>query len=151
MQATNVATLSPSPTKKSTPNENEQIVRTKQVFDRLFPNVPSNVDYDAWLTNLSKHIEILVEQKQQNVDDQPQNKHKNNNSNSSVSNNHHNNDVDNKITGNGNHLNDENANGAKTSTEELILQNAKLKTTVDEYKSIVAETVSRCACVHEAV
>lgn len=64
-----------------------------------------------------------------------------------MSNNHHsdgeNVDVDDdnnsdNVTNNGTHLND---NGAKNSAEELILQNAKLKSTVDKYKSIVAETV----------
>lgn len=43
------------------------------------------------------------------------------------------------INGNGTATDDD---GAKQITEDLILQNAKLKSTVDEYKTIVAETVS---------
>lgn len=110
------------------------------MFERLFPNVSSNVDFDSWLTNLSSHIEQLQQQtNQQNCLKQKT---------TIESNNHQNGDDEDheseeNITGNGTHHHTQD-NGVKISpsTEELVLQNAQLKTTVDEYRSIVAETVN---------
>lgn len=105
--------------------------QTKQVLERLFPNIPSetdeNLSYDVWLSNLSKHIELEQNQKQRESTQ--------NNGKQSHSISHQ----------NGNHSNDNGAAGASsnsTETEELVLQNAKLKSTVDEYKTIITETVS---------
>lgn len=147
-QASNSASqVSTSPSKR-TAADTDLIVRTKQVFERLFPNVPSNTDYDAWLTNLSKHIEQLNQQQSQSNHELLQN----NNSKPKVANSVVSTNGDETATtatpaaaSNGNHLND---NGASATTqqnpnEELVLQNAKLKTTVDEYKTIIAETVRK--------
>lgn len=140
--------MSTSPTKRTAATaadtNNDLIVRTKQVFERLFPNVPTNtdnsIDYDVWLTNLSKHIEELNQQPQETNHQSLQN----NNSKSKVANSVFSTNGDEAAASNGNHSND---NGATATTqqnpnEELVLQNAKLKTTVDEYKTIIAETVN---------
>lgn len=110
------------------------------MLERLFPNVPStNVDYDTWLTDLSSHIEA---QQQQQINQQNSVK-----SQKSTSNNHQNGDddedSDDNVTGNGTHHHSTHGNGTKITAnlEELILQNAQLKSTVDEYKTIVADTV----------
>ena len=110
-------------------------MRTKQVFERLFPNVPSNnVDYDAWLANVSSHIEQLQQQQQQQ---QSQSNHLKKRA-AVASNNHQNggddedSDSEENVTGNGTHHHAQD-NGKLSASEELILQNAHLK-------SIVAET-----------
>lgn len=144
MQTTNTSL---SPTKHSTStqsnnnSENEEILRTKQVLERLFPNVPSDVDYNSWLTNLSSHIE------QQQKHQQQSNQQNCLKQKSTIESNNHQNgeddsDSEENITGNGTHHHKQD-NGVKVSpsTEELVLQNAQLKSTVDEYKSIVADTV----------
>lgn len=140
--------MTTSPSKRPVADiNNDLIVRTKQVFERLYPNVPSNTDYDAWLTNLSKHIEQLNQQQlQQQQQTQNHQSVQNNNSKPKVAVVSTNGDEAASVTpaSNGNHLND---NGAAATTpqnpnEELVLQNAKLKTTVDEYKTIIAETVN---------
>lgn len=151
--AVSITTAAPVPSSNdssssSTSNSNEHILRTKQVLERLFPNVPStSVDYDEWLTNLASHIEETQQKKQQNCvqTQKPATASSNNHQNGGDDE-----DVDDdegeapgvdNITGNGTH---HQGNGTKSTanTEELILQNAQLKSTVDEYKSIVAETVS---------
>lgn len=129
-----------------------QIVHTRDLFEHLFPNIPSindkNLDYDVWLSKLEAHLEQYLSQKEQlNSNKLTSNRtvangnHQydatDNNSNSAVNRGDSDDEVD-----------DDDKNNAQqhsiaARTEELILQNAKLKTTVDEYKSIVAETVSR--------
>lgn len=140
MQTTS-ASLSPSKTQSPAPTNNniedEHILRTKQVFERLFPNVPSsNVDYDTWLTSLSSHIE---QQQQQHQQQQQQQTKQNHVKKSTVTSNNHQNgeeegsdSEDANITGNGTHHHPKD-NGKLSPSEELILQNAHLK-------SIVAET-----------
>lgn len=153
MQTTNTS-LSPSKiptTPANNSSEQEEFVRTKQVFERLFPDIPSkNVEYDAWLNSLSSHIEHLQQQEQQHTTNQ---QHSIKRKSTIDANNHQNgadddadddNSSDENITGNGTHHYGQD-NGLKLSPstgEELVLQNAQLKSTVDEYKLIVAETVS---------
>lgn len=158
LQTTNTS-LSPSkipPTPSTNSSEQKEFIRTKQVFERLFPDIPSkNVEYDAWLDSLSTHIEHLQQQEQQHITNQPHsNKRKTTTTTTTNIANHQNgadndgddddNSSDENITGNGTHHYNQD-NGLKLSpstSEELVLQNAQLKSTVDEYKLIVAETVS---------
>lgn len=117
----------PSPAKK-TSQDGDFLNRTKQMLERLFPNIPSKADDndDIWLTNVTKHIEQHIQQ--QNNEILSQNKQL---KQQSIENNSHQ---------NGNHCSD-NGTTISSSDEELLLQNAKLKTTVDEYKTIISETV----------
>lgn len=99
--------------------------RTRQIFERLFPDAPSGpTSYNLWIDHIASYIE---QYNAKNKQQQHTVKNANNNSN-----------VNNSDT---NHVNN-NSNNDVASTEELILQNAKLQTTVDEYKTIVAETVN---------
>lgn len=143
LQTTNTS-LSPSKVPSSTPSnsgEAEEFTRTKQVFERLFPDIPSDVEYDAWLNSLSSHIENL---QQQNTQTHQQNSIKR--KTTTITNHQNGDDEDSSseepITGNGTHHYKDNGVKLSPSTEELVLQNAQLKSTVDEYKLIVAETVS---------
>lgn len=142
------STLSPSKLSTSTiatstsndDNEHEYVLRTKEVFERLFPSVASNVDYDTWLQNLSSQIEQL-QQQSQNCLKQKSNattNHQQQNGDEDIESNE-------PVTGNGteNHYGQDNGVKLSPSTEELLLQNAQLKTTVDEYKTIVADTVRK--------
>lgn len=105
------------------------------------------MEYDVWLSSLEKHLEQYLSQKEQH-----QQQLNSKLSNSKVSNGNYQPDVtdnnSNNTASNGdndddaNDVDDNAQNSIAAATEELILQNAKLKTTVDEYKSIVAETVS---------
>lgn len=151
-QTTNTS-LSPSKNPSSTPSnssEVEEFTRTKQVFERLFPDIPSDVEYDAWLNSLSSHIEHL-QQQQQNIETNQQTSNKRKTTTIS---NHQNGDDDDSsssteetITGNGTHHYKDNGVKLSSCSEELVLQNAQLKSTVDEYKLIVAETVSFCGVI----
>lgn len=139
-------------------NENEHILRTKQVLERLFPNVPStDVDYETWLENLSTYIEQQHQQQQENHV-------KVNNSNPTASNttnnNHqHNGDgnsssTDENITGNGNHhpagdSQDDDDSGKLSQSEELMIQNAKLKSIVAETSEILI-SLEKKACLQDA-
>ncbi|KAJ6635149.1 hypothetical protein Bhyg_13732, partial [Pseudolycoriella hygida] len=104
--------------------EDEQI-RTKQILERLFPDCPEGpTDYHQWMDHIATYIE------QQNV---AHLKQQNNNSANSSS----------EIISTNNHVNNSDTHSDSTltaATEDLILQNAKLQATVDEYKTIVAET-----------
>lgn len=148
---TNASNLSPSKTPAPTPsnisNQVEDISRTKQVFERLFPDIPSGVEYDTWLNTVSSHIENL-QQQQLTTQANQQNSTKRKAAATIDANNHQNGDDEDSsseenITGNGtHHYKQDNGVKLSPSTEELVLQNAQLKTTVDEYKLIVADTVS---------
>lgn len=104
------------------------------------------MEYDAWLNSVSSHIENLQQQQQLTTQANQQNSTKRK---SAATNNHQNGDDEDSsseenITGNGtHHYKQDNGVKLSPSTEELVLQNAQLKTTVDEYKLIVADTVSR--------
>lgn len=158
---TATAPLAPPP---NSDNENEHILRTKQVLERLFPNVPStDVDYETWLENLSTYIEQQHQQQQQQ-----ENHVKLNSSNPTAStttttttnNNHqHNGDgnssnSDENITGNGNHhpagdSQDDEESGKLSQSEELKIQNAKLKSIVAETSEILI-SLEKKACLQDA-
>lgn len=116
------------------------------MFERLFPNVPSNnVDYESWLTSLSSHIEQLQQQ-------QTQSNHLKKRS-VAASNNHQNGDeeeIDSEenITGNGTHHHEQD-NGKLSASEELILQNAHLKSIVAETSEILT-SLEKKACMQDA-
>lgn len=141
------ASLSPSKAPSSVPSNSsdaEEFIRTKQVFERLFPDIPSDVEYDAWLNSLSSHIEQLQQQQQQSTQT---NSIKRKTTTTTNITNHQNGDEEDSsseetITGNGTHHYKDNGVKLSPSTEELVFQNAQLKSTVDEYKLIVADTVS---------
>lgn len=152
---TATAALAPPPTSD---NENEHILRTKQVLERLFPNVPStDVDYETWLENLSTYIEQQHQQQQQ------ENHVKVNNSNPTASatanNNHqHNGDgnsssTDENVTGNGTHHpagdGQDDDSGKPSQSEELMIQNAKLKSIVAETSEILI-SLEKKACLQDA-
>lgn len=117
------------------------------MFERLFPNVPSNnIDYNTWLTNLSSHIE---QQQQQ----QKQSKQNHVKKSAVTSNNHQNGDdeesgSEENITGNGTHHHPKD-NGKLSPSEELILQNAHLKSIVAETSEILT-SLEKKACLQDA-
>lgn len=121
--------------------EQQCVSRTKEVFERLFPSVASNVDYDIWLQNLCSQIEQLQQQSQQNCLKQKTNATNHQQQQQNGDDDEDSADDGEGVNGTHNHGQD---NGIKLtpSTEELILQNAQLKSTVDSYKNIVADTVS---------
>lgn len=151
-------------------NEKEHILRTKQVLERLFPNVPSTgIDYETWLENLSSYIEQQHLQQQENHSTS-------NNSNPTATtntaaavaaaNNHqHNGDgnsttTDENITGNGTHHpvpdagqrnddDDDDDSGKLSQSEELMIQNAKLKSIVAETSEILI-SLEKKACLQDA-
>lgn len=144
-QTTN-ASLSPSKLTSSAASNNnvepEYVLRTKLVFERLFPNVPSNVDYDSWLQNVSSHIEKLQQQEKQN--------HSAKKRSAVASTNHQNGEEDDSnsednVTGNGTHT----VNGQLSPSEELILQNAHLKSIVAETSEILT-SLEKKACLQES-
>lgn len=143
------STISTSTTNDTSSDEQHEqyVTRTKEVFERLFPAISSNVDYDSWLTNLSSQIEQLQQQQQQ------QQNHQTNKKPTNQQNGDDDSDSDENVTGNGTHSHHHGQdNGIKISpsTEELILQNAQLKSTVDEYKTIVSDTVSSIESFHQS-
>lgn len=132
------------------------------MLERLFPNVPStDVDYETWLENLSTYIEQQHQQQQQQ--EQEENHVKLNSSNptaSTTNNNHqHNGDgnssnSDENITGNGNHhpagdSQDDEESGKLSQSEELMIQNAKLKSIVAETSEILI-SLEKKACLQDA-
>ncbi|XP_055315743.1 ribosome-binding protein 1 isoform X2 [Sitodiplosis mosellana] len=146
------ASLSPSKITAPAPSNNnvelEHISRTKQVFERLFPNVPSsNVDYDAWLANVSSHIEQLQQQQQQSQQNHLKKR-------AAVASNNHQNgddedsDSEENVTGNGTHHHEQD-NGKLSPSEELILQNAHLKSIVAETSEILT-SLEKKACLQDA-
>lgn len=132
------------------------------MLERLFPNVPStDVDYETWLENLSTYIEQQHQQQQQ------ENHVKVNNSNptapTTANNNHqHNGDgnsssTDENITGNGTSHHpagdgdgqDSDDNGKLSQSDELMIQNAKLKSIVAETSEILI-SLEKKACLQDA-
>ncbi|XP_031636294.1 putative leucine-rich repeat-containing protein DDB_G0290503 isoform X2 [Contarinia nasturtii] len=147
------ASLSPSkitsPAASNNNVEPEHVLRTKLVFERLFPNVPSNVDYDSWLENVSGHIEQLQQQQQQQ---QNQSNHRVKKRSAVASTTYQNgeeedSDSEENVTGNGTHHAQD--NGQICASEELILQNAHLKSIVAETSEILT-SLEKKACLQES-
>lgn len=118
------------------------------MLERLFPNVPStNADYDTWLVNLSSHIE--QQQQQQNKPN-----HRKQKTATDASSNHQNGDDDGdsaaeeNITGNGTHHHAQD-NGKLSANDELMIQNAKLKSIVAETSEILT-SLEKKACLQDA-
>lgn len=133
----------PDASSKEDVAEQQYMSRTKEVFERLFPSVASNVDYDIWLQHLCSQIEQLQQQCQPNCLKQKTNatNHQQQQQNGDDDEDSADDGEDEGVNGTHNHGQ---GNGIKLtpSTEELIRQNAQLKSTVDSYKNIVADTVS---------
>lgn len=110
----------------------QEQTRTREILERLFPNAAINTsaqnrnvdDYSEWLNQFTSNIESTLQLENSSV-------HSSNNK-TVVKNHRDNGTTDGAVD-----------DSVRQTTEELILQNAKLKTTVDEYKTIVAETVSQ--------
>lgn len=121
------------------------------MFERLLPNVPSNnVEFETWLANVSSHIEQLQQQQQQKQQSPSNNLKKRS---AVASNNHQNGDEENSdseenVTGNGTHHHAQD-NGKLIASEELILQNAHLKSIVAETSEILT-SLEKKACLQEA-
>lgn len=113
----------------------QSLDRTKQVFERLFPTGASkDIDYEQWLDQLAAHIE----QKQRESAST-----NTNNINHSSGNATHKSAV--TITNHVNHKsNSTQSNDSPPAKhgDDLILENAKLQATVEQYKVIVTDTVS---------
>lgn len=153
-------TLAPLPPPPNSDNESEHILRTKQVLERLFPNVPStDVDYETWLENLSTYIEQQHQQQQQQLQENHVNSSNSNpTANATTANNHqHNGDgnssTDENITGNGTHHStgdsQDDDSGKLSQSEELMIQNAKLKSIVAETSEILI-SLEKKACLQDA-
>lgn len=118
-------------------------LRTKQTFERLLPDLPAGpANYVDWLA----HVDAYIQQHHSVIIN---NKNSSSNSNSEPTTTTINNAAavaDTAATkasasakiANGN---SSSADDLAATTEDLILQNAKLQGTVTEYKTIVAETV----------
>lgn len=123
-------------------------LRTKQTFERLLPDMPAaptTANYADWLAHVDAYIQqhnsVIINNK--------------NNSNNNISNNSNSSEPPptiSKVTAESSTTttkpvkiangNSSSADDLSATTEDLILQNAKLQGTVSEYKTIVAETVS---------
>lgn len=116
----------------------QSLSRTRQVFERLFPTGTStDIDYEQWLDQVAAHIE----QKQRECVTV-----NSNNVNHKSSNETH--KTASTITNHVNHKPSSNKSNASppavkqaTHGDDLILENAKLQATVEQYKTIVADTV----------
>lgn len=168
---TATASLAHPPPPPTSDNENEHILRTKQVLERLFPNVPStDVDYETWLENLSTYIEQQHQHQQQQENHVKLNSSNPTASTTTANNNHqHNGDgnnssssTDENITGNGTHHHssstavvgqdsqeDNDSDKQLSQSDELMIQNAKLKSIVAETSEILI-SLEKKACLQDA-
>lgn len=129
------------------------------MLERLFPNVPStDVDYETWLENLSTYIEQQHQQQQQLQENHVNSSNSNPTANATTANNHqHNGDgnssTDENITGNGTHHStgdsQDDDSGKLSQSEELMIQNAKLKSIVAETSEILI-SLEKKACLQDA-
>lgn len=119
------------------------VKKVKDLIIQHFPDTPSAPSSDDGL----KWLESVLENLKMQLVSNNQSNHNSSSSTTSSSNaNHLNNngsDVDkNNLNNNSNTLNGDSTNFTSADNEIILLQNAQLKTTVDEYKNIIAETVS---------
>lgn len=124
--------------------EDEQ--RTKQMLERLFPDCPAGpANYSDWVNHMDAYIQknnsvIKFNKNNSNSNSEPINS----TTNSTTTTTNHVNSTTKIAKSNGNVTPTTTAQSDAdiATTEDLILQNAKLQSTVFEYKTIVAETVS---------
>lgn len=135
------------------------LTKVKDLFAQHFPDVTSStshgVDDTKWLESALENLKMqLVSNKSSRSNTTSTNTSPIANNNNVTNNNHLNNISDVET----NNLNNSAVNGDSNSStssaaenEIVLLQNAQLKTTVEEYKNIIAETVSlssTCITVH---
>lgn len=125
--------------------EDEQ--RTKQMLERLFPDCPAGpANYSDWVNHMDAYIQknnsvIKFNKNNSNSNSEPINS--TTNSPTTTTTNHVNSTTKiAKSNGNVTPTKTAQSDADVATTEDLILQNAKLQSTVFEYKTIVAETVS---------
>lgn len=126
-----------SSSKQITAAINEEQTRTKEILERLFPDASAGPDsYQEWIEHIAAHIEQYIANNNNLINNTKQLNY----NNSSAYNNSESNST-NHINSSENNTSDTKTTASSSSTEDLILQNAKLQTTVDQYKTIVADTV----------
>jgi hypothetical protein len=119
------------------------VTKVKDLFAKHFPDTSSaSSDGDAskWLESVLENLKMQLVSNKSSLSNTSNTSPIANNNN--VTNNNHlnNNSVNNSVALNG----DSNSSTSSSVAENefVLLQNAQLKTTVEEYKNIIAETVS---------
>ena len=123
--------------------------KVKELFTKHFPEVTlSDAEGTQWLESVLENLKQQIVSNKSSLSNSTTTNN-NNNSNSPIANNvTNNNHLNNCSEVETNNLNNSAVNGDSNSStssvadNELVLQNAQLKTTVEEYKNIIAETVS---------
>lgn len=124
-----------------------EATKVKYLLAKHFPettsSMPDDRDDSKWLESVFENLKIqLVSNKSSRTSTNTSSIANNNNE---TNNNHLNNcsDVETNNLNNSSVNGDSNSSASSTAESELVLfQNAQLKTTVEEYKNIIAETVS---------
>ena len=114
------------------------VSKVKDLITKYFPNtIVSSNDDTNWLENVLENLKLQLASNKTNL---------NSNTSSSSDANHLNNCSDlekNKLNSSTVNLNgDTNMTSSKADNEMILFQNAQLKTTLEEYKNIISETVS---------
>jgi hypothetical protein len=113
------------------------VTKVKDLFAKHFPDtLPTSAEGDAtkWLESALEKLKIVSNKSSLNNTSSV--------ANNNVTNNNHlnNNSVNNSSAMNGD--SNSSTSSSVAENEVILLQNAQLKTTVEEYKNIIAETVS---------
>jgi hypothetical protein len=113
------------------------VTKVKDLFAKHFPDtLPTSTEGDAtkWLESALEKLKIVSNKSSLNNTSPV--------ANNNVTNNNHlnNNSVNNSSAMNGD--SNSSTSSSVAENEVILLQNAQLKTTVEEYKNIIAETVS---------
>lgn len=114
------------------------VSKLKDLITKYFPNTIVSLNDDTnWLENVLENLKLQLASNKTNL---------NSNTSSSSDAKHLNNCSDlenNKLNSSTVNLNgDTNSTSSKADNEMILLQNAQLKTTLEEYKNIISETVS---------
>jgi len=114
------------------------VSRIKDLITKHFPNIKvSSSDDTNWLENVLENLKLQLASNKTNL---------NSNTSSSSDAKHLNNCSDlekSKLNSSTVNLNgDTNSTSSKADNEMILLQNAQLKITLEEYKNIISETVS---------
>lgn len=126
------------------------VTKVKELFAQTFPDVASSTSTDGddtkWFESVLENLKLqLVSNKTSLNNTASTNTSPIANNNNQTNNNHLNNcsDVETNNLNNSAVNGDSNSSTSSNAENELVLlQNAQLKTTVEEYKNIIAETVS---------
>lgn len=125
------------------------MTKVKDLFAQHFPEATSSTKSDGddtkWLESVLENLKMQLVSNKSSLSNSTNTSPIANNNNV-TNNNHLNNcsDVEKNNLNNTATNGDSNSSTSSNSENELVLlQNAQLKTTVEEYKNIIAETVSR--------